>query len=703
MLVGSPGSSGSGHSIRLGTNEDASQHMPVLFPTYAQLQQQQQQQQQGQQPQYGQQGQQRQQPQYGQQHVPDVRRGAAQQPAAALRPAAQVKMRVGTNEDFSQYMPPIHHGTAASAAPQASPFGAADVASMLGSRVDAMSLSPGGPPRRTSYEAGPKSTRDASAAVERSQSHDSHGLVAGPRGSAPMAGPPGGSPRKDGLAPGMAGSPSYRADGARPLASDRGLGFPSAQGSQGIRVGPYAPRSAHSASPPGAQVAAGMGSGGGMGWGAGRQQQAPMPLPTGRQASGGASWDNMNNMSAGSSWSDFDTRSIGSAGGSSARLTEGGGGAECRQFTLAQLAAATDNFSDANLLGRGAFGMVHKGRLLGCQVAVKRLEGGGWQGPSEYRMEVEVLSRMRHPHIVLLMGHCPDAMCLVYEYLPAGSLQDHLNPAGRTGAGRRALSVAERVRVASEVASALLFLHHHDPPIAHRDLKPDNVLLDANRGSKLADVGLARLIADDDNVTARVRGTAGYIDPEEVVTCEISVLSDIYALGLIMLQLLTGEPHVKGVQRLLVDLVGSGAYNSGPSGLARAVDVVLARLDPSAGEWERDVAAQFASLALRCADRQRARRPDLDRELQPALVALAERCREAVDRRRGHMDSQLLCPLSQERMSDPVVAADGFTYERSSIEEWLKTHDSSPVNGQPLPHKFLTPNNTLRMLLNTQG
>ncbi|CAI5478914.1 unnamed protein product [Closterium sp. Yama58-4] len=626
-----------------------------------------------------------------------------------MRPAAQVKMRLGTNEDVSQFMPPIHRASAGPAAPQASPFGAADVASMLGARVDAMTISPGGPPRRTSFEASPKATRDASAAVERSQSHDSRGLAAGPRGSAPMAG---GSPRKDGLAPGMAGSPSYA---ARPLFPDRGVGFPSAAGSQGMRAAPYAPRSAQASSPPSAHVPAargsggGMGSGGGTGWGAGRQQQAPMPLP-GRQASGGAggeSWDNMgmsmgSNAGLSSSWSDLDTRSIGSAGGSSARLTEGGGGAECRQFTLAQLAAATDNFSDANLLGRGAFGMVHKGRLLGCQVAVKRLEGGGWQGPSEYRMEVEVLSRMRHPHIVLLMGHCPDAMCLVYEYLPGGSLQDYLNPAAR-GSGRRPLSVVERVRVASEVASALLFLHHHDPPIAHRDLKPDNVLLDANRGSKLADVGLARLIAEDDNVTARVRGTAGYIDPEEVVTCEISVLSDIYALGLIMLQLLTGEPHVKGVQRLLVDLVATGAYNSGAAGLARAVDMVLVRLDTSAGEWEREVAVEFARLALRCADRQRARRPDLDGELQPALVTMAERCKDAAERRRGHMDSQLLCPLSQERMSDPVVAADGFTYERSSIEEWLKTHDTSPVNGQPLPHKFLTPNNTLRMLLNTHG
>ncbi|CAI5979133.1 unnamed protein product [Closterium sp. NIES-64] len=347
MFVGSPGSNGSGHSIRLGTNEDTSQHMPVLFPTYAQQQQQQQQSQ----------------PQ--ERVVPDARRGAPQ-PAAPMRPAAQVKMRLGTNEDLSQYMPPIHRASAGPAAPQASPFGAADVASMLGARVDAMTVSPGGPPRRTSFEASPNASRDALAAVERSQSHDSRGIAAGPRGSAPMAG---GSPRKDGLAPGMAGSPSY---GARPF-PERGVGFPSAAGSQGMRAAPYAARSAQTSSPPGAHVAAargsggGMGSGGGTGWGAGRQQQAPMPLP-GRQASGGAggaSWDNMGvNMSMGSnaglssSWSDFDTRSIGSAGGSSARLTEGGGGAECRQFTLAQLAAATDNFSDANLLGRGAFGMV---------------------------------------------------------------------------------------------------------------------------------------------------------------------------------------------------------------------------------------------------------------------------------------------------------------------------------------------------------
>ncbi|CAI7902224.1 unnamed protein product [Closterium sp. NIES-54] len=391
----------------------------------------------------------------------------------------------------------------------------------------------------------------------------------------------------------------------------------------------------------------------------------------------------------------------------------GGGGAgaggDCRLFTQEQLARATDNWNPANQLGKGAFGTVYRGRVMGCEVAVKRLEGSSWQGPDEYMTEVEVLSRMRHPHIVLLMGHCPDAMCLVYEYLPGGSLQDHLKPT----AGRRPLSVVERVRVASEVASALLFLHHHDPPIAHRDLKPDNVLLDANRGCKLADVGLARLIAEDDATTTRVRGTVGYIDPEEVLTFEISVLSDVYALGLIMLQLLTGDAGIKSLHRRIKPFqdaldryweqggaVGSSSSSSSGSPMVQAVAALVSEhLDVSGGEWPLSVACQLAEWGLRCAARQRACRPDLAGELQPALHGLVEEMEAGERQRQQSIEDQFVCPLSHMRMTDPVVAADGFTYERRSIEEWLKTHDTSPSTHEPLPHKYLTPNHSLRMLL----
>ncbi|CAI5990755.1 unnamed protein product [Closterium sp. NIES-64] len=460
----------------------------------------------------------------------------------------------------------------------------------------------------------------------------------------------------------------------------------------------------------------------------------------------------------GSVVAESDAGSVMGAGGA-------GAGGDCRLFTQEQLARATDNWSPANQLGKGAFGTVYRGRVMGCEVAVKRLEGSSWQGPDEYMTEVEVLSRMRHPHIVLLMGHCPDAMCLVYEYLPGGSLQDHLKPT----AGRRPLSVVERVRVASEVASALLFLHHHDPPIAHRDLKPDNVLLDTNRGCKLADVGLARLIAEDDATTTRVRGTVGYIDPEEVLTFEISVLSDVYALGLIMLQLLTGEPGIKSLHKRIKPFQDAldcyweqggavGGSSSSGSPMVQAVAALVSdHLDVSGGEWPLSVACQLAEWGLRCAARQRACRPDLAGELQPALHGLVEQMEAGERQRQQSIEDQFVCPLShvcdavnpatfhlcscpffaplssplssfsgpapifsrslahspsppfpsplfpspplQMRMTDPVVAADGFTYERKSIEEWLKTNDTSPSTYEPLPHKYLTPNHSLRMLL----
>ncbi|CAI6010866.1 unnamed protein product [Closterium sp. NIES-65] len=404
------------------------------------------------------------------------------------------------------------------------------------------------------------------------------------------------------------------------------------------------------------------------------------------------------------------------------------------------------NMAIKRLQGPSEYSMeveVYKGRLLGCNMAIKRLQGGGWQGPSEYSMEVDVLSRMRHPHIVLLMGHCPDpnAMCILYEYLPGGSLQEYLAASARNGSGaggegvgdgsrssavfhgtgsgmtscsvansaagsiaggtvnqvlRQPLAWYDRVRILSEVSGALLYLHQHSPPIAHRDLKPDNVLLDGNRMSKLGDVGLARLIAEDDyNVTARVQGTVGYIDPEEVATCEISVLSDVYAFGLIVLQLLMGEPQVKVVHRLLTDtaaMVDAETRRAGRVGgvcsepWSAAVDAVLARLDKSGGEWRADVARQLAEIGVRCADRARARRPDLQKKVQPVLARLEEEVRGEGDKGRTDVDNQLLCPISQMRMTDPVVAADGFTYERYVIEQWLERNDKSPITGAPFSH-----------------
>ncbi|CAI5985124.1 unnamed protein product [Closterium sp. NIES-65] len=381
---------------------------------------------------------------------------------------------------------------------------------------------------------------------------------------------------------------------------------------------------------------------------------------------------------------------------------------------------------------------VFKGSLLGCEVAIKRLEGNGWQGEEEYGTEVHVLSRMRHPHIVLLMGHCPAINCLVYEFLPGGDLSHHLCSAAAShpassgggagastvgggagastvgggagastvggGAGAstvggaatsalsslcRPLSWPDRIRILFEISGALLYLHQHSPPIAHRDLKPQNILLDTSLRAKLADVGLARLIdcgngdeygeGGGGNVTARVRGTVGYIDPEELVTCEVSVLGDVYAFGVVMLQMLMGDPVVKQT--------------------VKAVNVIIGRLDDSGGKWDRGAAAEVAAIAICCTNRRRASRPDLEREVHEVLMQLAEESAGSVERQQDAADSHLLCPLSKMRMREPVVAADGYTYERKEIEKWMETNSRSPITGEPFEHPMLTPNNAMNVII----
>ncbi|CAI7852608.1 unnamed protein product, partial [Closterium sp. NIES-54] len=182
------------------------------------------------------------------------------------------------------------------------------------------------------------------------------------------------------------------------------------------------------------------------------------------------------------------------------------------------------------------------------------------EGREAFKREVQVLSRVRHPNVVLLMGCCPQDLSLVYEFMAGGSLQHRLaaqhkrgaqeqEKAGSSGGKSPSFSSSsssgqlsslspmspspptspiassppplpwhDRLRILSEVASALLYLHRCSPPIVHRDLKPDNILLDAHGTSKIADVGLACLLRDGSTVvtTHRMRGTVGFIDPEAI-------------------------------------------------------------------------------------------------------------------------------------------------------------------------------------------
>ncbi|CAN0927421.1 Probable serine/threonine-protein kinase PBL21 [Linum grandiflorum] len=215
-----------------------------------------------------------------------------------------------------------------------------------------------------------------------------------------------------------------------------------------------------------------------------------------------------------------------------------------RSFSLRELAAATQNFRDANLIGEGGFGRVYKGRLeSGEIVAVKQLNQDGMQGNQEFIVEVLMLSLLHHPNLVTLNGYCAagDQRLLVYEYMPMGSLETHLFDADPS---KEPLSWGTRMKIAVDAARGLQHLHcKTTPPVIYRDLKSANILLDNEFHAKLSDFGLAKLgpTGDNTHVSTRVMGTYGYCAPEYAMTGKLTLKSDIYSFGVVLLELITGR------------------------------------------------------------------------------------------------------------------------------------------------------------------
>ncbi|XP_072987538.1 probable serine/threonine-protein kinase PBL23 [Typha latifolia] len=216
-----------------------------------------------------------------------------------------------------------------------------------------------------------------------------------------------------------------------------------------------------------------------------------------------------------------------------------------RVFTFHQLAAATKNFSSDNLLGEGGFGRVYKGYLEDANeiVAVKQLDRNGCQGNREFLIEVLMLSLLHHPNLVKLLGYCVDGdqRILVYEYMPLGSLEEHLLD---LSAKTKPLDWSTRMKIAAGAAKGLEYLHEiATPPVIYRDFKASNILLDEEFNPKLSDFGLAKLgpVGDKSHVSTRVMGTYGYCAPEYALTGKLTKMSDVYSYGVVLLELITGR------------------------------------------------------------------------------------------------------------------------------------------------------------------
>ncbi|GJR98919.1 probable serine/threonine-protein kinase PBL7 [Tanacetum coccineum] len=277
-------------------------------------------------------------------------------------------------------------------------------------------------------------------------------------------------------------------------------------------------------------------------------------------------------------------------------------------FTYRELESATDSFTEAKLVGTGGFGNVYRGVLRdGTLSAIKMLHKEGKQGERAFRSEVDLLSRLQCPYSVDLLGYCADNQhrLLVFEYMPNGTLHDHLHSSG----GRsQALNWAIRLRIALDCARALEFLHEHTiPSVIHRDFKSTNILLDDNFRGKVSDFGLAKIGSDKLNglISTRVLGTTGYLAPEYASTGKLTTKSDVYSYGVVLLELLTGRVPIDTKRPPGEHVLVSWALPRLTNRVA-----VAEMVDPNLhGQFTRKDLIQVAAIAAMCVQTEADYRP----------------------------------------------------------------------------------------------
>ncbi|XP_039807948.1 U-box domain-containing protein 33-like isoform X2 [Panicum virgatum] len=386
-----------------------------------------------------------------------------------------------------------------------------------------------------------------------------------------------------------------------------------------------------------------------------------------------------------------ETETLRAKKGESSATTEGM--MHITELSYSEIKEATNDFDHSMKIGESVYGTVYKGFLRHTNVAIKKLNPETTQTQSQFSQEVEILSRVRHPNLVTLIGACKGAQALVYEYMPNGSLDDRLACKDNS----KPLSWQLRTRVASNICSALIFLHSNKPhSIVHSDLKASNILLDGNNIAKLSGFGVSQILTDQFKATTTLyrythpKGSFVYIDPEYLISGDLTPQSDVYSFGIVLLRLLTGRSGfglLKEVQQAM------------EKGCLQAI------LDSSAGEWPAMYAEQLAELGLRCCKIRRKNRPDLQTEawtvLEPmfkyASTMLCSLSFKSVSEDLGGVPSYFICPILQDVMREPLIAADGFTYEADAIREWLDSgHRTSPMTNLELPHRDLLPNHALR-------
>ncbi|KAK6163876.1 hypothetical protein DH2020_000740 [Rehmannia glutinosa] len=333
-----------------------------------------------------------------------------------------------------------------------------------------------------------------------------------------------------------------------------------------------------------------------------------------------------------------------------------------KDFTYGELALATNKFSSSNLVGQGGYGKVYRGILAdGTVVAIKRAQEGSLQGEKEFLTEIQLLSRIHHINLVSLIGYCDEEseQMLIYEFMSNGALRDHLS-----GKSKAPLNFAMRVRTALGAARGILYLHTEaNPPIFHRDIKATNILLDFKYTPKVADFGLSRLApmpeldgAVPAHVSTLVRGTPGYLDPEYFLTHKLTDKSDVYSLGVVFMELLTGMHPIYNGKNIVREV--NIAYRSG---------MIFSVIDERMGSYPSECVEKFVNLALKCCQDETDERPTMMkvvRELESIW---------------------LMMPESDSEMTESLVSDPGTMVTPSSSSSGLRTpYVSQDVSGSDL-------------------
>nr|QJR84047.1 CARD1-like protein 2 [Phtheirospermum japonicum] len=279
-------------------------------------------------------------------------------------------------------------------------------------------------------------------------------------------------------------------------------------------------------------------------------------------------------------------------------------GAKC--FSFEELQRSTNNFSDTNGIGTGGYGKVYRGTLSNGQlVAIKRAQQGSMQGGLEFKTEIELLSRVHHKNVVSLVGFCFDQgeQMLVYEYIANGTLKDSLS--GKTGIR---LDWMRRLKIGLGAAKGLQYLHDlADPPIIHRDIKSNNILLDDRLNAKVADFGLSKPMGDVErtHVTTQVKGTMGYLDPEYYMTEQLTEKSDVYSFGVVLFELLSSRNPIEKGKYIVREVKKMMDKTEDMYNLQSILDpIVAASMSPSSVE-------KLVDLALGCVQELGDNRPSM--------------------------------------------------------------------------------------------